>query len=43
MNKGIKMSTGSLIGIINSDDFYDHDAVENIISHMTDYPYQVIY
>lgn len=43
MNKGIKMSTGSLIGIINSDDFYNHDAVENIISNMIDDPYQVIY
>ena len=43
MNKGIKLSTGSLIGIINSDDFYSNDAVENIILHMTDDKYQVIY
>lgn len=43
MNKGIRMSAGSLIGIINSDDFYSHNAVENMVSHMTDDPYQVIY
>ena len=43
MNKGIRMSTGSLIGIINSDDFYDNNAVENIVLHMTDDKYQVLY
>lgn len=43
MNKGIRLSTGLLIGIINSDDFYNCDAVENIVSHMTEYDYQVIY
>lgn len=43
MNKGIRLSTGSVIGIINSDDFYSQDAIENIISHMTDDQYQVIY
>lgn len=31
MNKGIKMTSGKLIGIINSDDFYEIDAVENIV------------
>ncbi len=43
MNKGIKMSTGALIGIINSDDHYEPDAVETITEHMTDDRYQVIY
>lgn len=43
MNKGIKMSTGTLIGIINSDDYYELDAVETITEHMTDDKYQVIY
>ena len=28
MNKGIDMATGGIIGIINSDDWYDKDAVE---------------
>lgn len=31
MNKGIKMATGELVGIINSDDWYEEDAVEKII------------
>lgn len=43
MNKGIKMSKGALIGIINSDDYYEPDAVESIKEHMTDDKYQVIY
>lgn len=32
MNKGIKMSSGELIGMINSDDWYEYDSVENIVS-----------
>lgn len=43
MNKGIRMSSGGLIGIVNSDDYYELDAVENILAHMTDDKYQVIY
>lgn len=43
MNKGIRLAKGSLIGIINSDDFYNINAVDNIVSHMTDDKYQVIY
>lgn len=43
MNKGIRMSHGNLIGIINSDDFYERDAVESIIAHMGTEKYQVIY
>lgn len=31
MNKGIKLSTGALIGILNSDDWYEVDAVEKIV------------
>lgn len=43
MNKGIRMSTGTLIGIINSDDYYEPNAAEIITEHMTDDKYQVIY
>ena len=31
MNKGIKLTKGEIIGIINSDDWYENDAVENVI------------
>ncbi len=31
MNKGIEMSNGELIGMINSDDWYEKDAVETIV------------
>ena len=32
MNKGIALSTGTLIGIINSDDWYEKDAVRNMVN-----------
>lgn len=31
MNKGIKKATGEIVGIINSDDWYDINAVKNIV------------
>ena len=31
MNKGIRMSSGEIIGIVNSDDYYESDAVECIV------------
>lgn len=43
MNKGINMATGDIIGIINSDDWYEEDAVENIISVYDPNEYQIIY
>ncbi len=32
MNKGLKMTSGEIIGIINSDDWYEPDTVETILS-----------
>jgi len=43
MNKGIRMASGELIGIINSDDYYESDAVENMISAMESDAYQILY
>lgn len=31
MNKGVSFANGDIIGILNSDDWYEHDAVESII------------
>ena len=31
MNKGIRMSTGKIIGILNSDDWYEPEAVETVV------------
>lgn len=43
MNKGIRMASGQLVGIINSDDFYETDAVERMIEAMSEQPYQILY
>ncbi len=43
MNKGIRMANGVLIGILNSDDFYELLAVEHIVNAMTDEKYQILY
>ena len=32
MNKGIRMATGDVIGILNSDDWYEPDAVETVLT-----------
>jgi glycosyltransferase involved in cell wall biosynthesis len=32
MNKGIDMASGELVGIINSDDFYEENAVETVVN-----------
>jgi len=38
MNKGIAKATGEWIGIINSDDWYEKDAVQHVISASIQYP-----
>lgn len=43
MNKGIRMARGKLIGIINSDDFYEPDAVKMAVRNMSVKQCQVIY
>lgn len=43
MNKGIRITEGELIGIINSDDYYEPDAVECMINAMTGDKYQILY
>lgn len=35
MNKGISKANGNIIGIINSDDWYENDAIEQIVSSYT--------
>lgn len=43
MNKGIKLAKGKLIGIVNSDDWYENDTVEQAARHYNNEKYQVIY
>lgn len=43
MNKGIKMSKGCLIGIINSDDYYEDMTVEKVVHRYCENSEQVIY
>lgn len=43
MNKGIKMASGDLIGILNSDDYYEEDAVEKIVNVWDKSGMQVFY
>ena len=35
MNKGITLATGDIIGILNSDDWYENDAVETMVEHFS--------
>lgn len=43
MNKGISMASGHLIGIVNSDDWYEPDTIEQIVKSYGGNPYEVIY
>lgn len=43
MNKGIRMAKGELIGIINSDDWYEPEAVECAVLHYIKNSYDLFY
>lgn len=43
MNKGIRAASGELIGIVNSDDYYEKDALEKIAEAYQGYDYTIIY
>lgn len=43
MNKGIDQCTGELIGIINSDDYYENDAIEKIVQEWNQKGMQILY
>ncbi|MDE6220563.1 MAG: glycosyltransferase [Lachnospiraceae bacterium] len=43
MNKGIRLAQGQLIGIVNSDDWYEPDTVEQVIRYYNEEKYQVLY
>lgn len=43
MNKGIRMASGQLVGILNSDDYYEKNAVEIMVNAMTQEKYQILY
>lgn len=43
MNKGIRASKGELIGIVNSDDYYEPDALDKIAKAYQGYDYTIIY
>lgn len=43
MNKGVRLAKGKLIGIVNSDDWYEPDTVAQIVGHYGGNQYEVIY
>lgn len=43
MNKGIRSASGNLIGIVNSDDYYEIDALENICRAYDGKKYEIVY
>lgn len=43
MNKGLKHANGELIGMVNSDDWYEPDAIETIVDAYRKYPKGGVY
>lgn len=43
MNKGIKMAEGAIVGIINSDDWYEPHAVETAVNAFHEEPYDYFF
>lgn len=43
MNKGIQQATGEVIGILNSDDWYDNYAVEKAVDYLAEYDVGIVY
>lgn len=45
MNKGIALAKGELVGIVNSDDFYEPDCLQTVAAHYDPQngPYQILY
>ena len=43
MNKGIGLASGELIGIVNSDDWYEADTIEQIVKHYQGNACEVVY
>lgn len=43
MNKGIRMATGKLVGIVNSDDYYADDAIMNMVNAYDGADYRILY
>lgn len=43
MNKGIGLAKGQLIGIVNSDDWYEEDTIEQVVKHYQGNLCEVVY
>lgn len=43
MNKGIRLSNGTIIGLINSDDWYEPDAVEKVVNCYHETQFDMMY
>lgn len=43
MNKGIKVASGDIIGILNADDWYEDDAIECVVKHFDNSDADIVY